>query len=184
MTENKNVNNVELQRVGLDDCYLNCTFELCDFSKMTFRNVHFEECVFKQCNFSMAKMFCQLNDVEFVECKIVGTDFSGITKLSNSLKFVKCNLLYASFVETKLIESRFIECSIVECDFMNSDLSRSLFDRCDLSRSIFTETNLERVNLETSYGFAINPTTNRINKLIISESELRGLVAHLNIVVK
>ena len=184
MTEGKKINNTELHKVGLDDFYLGCTFEACDFSEMTFRNVQFEECVFMRCNLSMTKLYCQLNDVQFVECKIVGTDFSGVGKFSTSFKFLKSNLSYASFIETKLIESCFEECSVIECDFTSADLSRSVFDRCDLSRTIFAETNLERANFETAYGFVINPNINRTNQMVISESELRGLVAHLNIVIK
>lgn len=184
MTEAKKINNTELIRVGLDDLYLECTFEACDFSDMVLRNVQFEECVFIRCNFSMTKIFCKLNEVQFIECKIVGTDFSGIGKLSTAIRFIKSNLSYASFVEIKLRESRFSECTIVDCDFASADLSHSVFDRCDLSRSIFAATNLESADLETAYCFAINPTINRTNKIIVSESELRGLVAHLNIVIK
>lgn len=184
MTESKNIDNTELQKAGLGDFYLDCTFEGCDFSEMSFRNVHFEDCIFRSCNFSMTKLFCQLNDVQFIECKIVGTDFSGIGKFSNYFQFLKCNLSYASFVETKLCESRFADCPIIECDFSGADLTRAVFDRCDLSRSIFAQTNLEKANLETSCGFVIDPTINRTSKMVISESELRGLLCHLNIVIK
>lgn len=183
MTEGKTINNGELKKFGLDDFFINCTFEACDFTGMKFVDTHFEDCIFKECNFSMVKLLCQLNDVQFTECKIVGTDFSAMSKFSNSFQFTKCNLSYVSFIENRLIGSRFDECSIIECDFSNADLTRSTFDCCDLSLSVFNGTNLSSANLATAHNFVVNPTINRINKMVISRSELFGLVAHLNLIV-
>lgn len=184
MTQDKHIHAIQMQEGGIDDLYLNCTFGGCDFSELTLDQIHFEACVFESCNFSMTKLFCQLNDVQFVACKVVGADFSGLVSCANALQFIKSNLSYASFSDTKLPVSRFVDCALVECDFSGCDLSGSVFDRCDLSRSIFAQTNLERVDLATSYSLTINPTINRVRKMVVAQSELHSLVAHLGVVVQ
>ena len=184
MIESKTINNADLQKTGFDNLYFDCKFIACDLSEMELSNTQFEECSFQLCNLSMTKLLCQMNDVKFMECKIVGADFSTVNKNSTSLKFDKCNISYTTFIGTNLHDCLYSECHIVECDFTDANLSRAVFDNCELAGSIFSGTNLEKADFETSRNYIINPTANRINKMVVSESELKGLVAHLNIVIK
>lgn len=184
MKEGLVIENNELLNAKLDDFYLGCTFEGCDFSKVKICDTHFEECTFERCNLSLTSFHCQLTDVRFVECKIVGTDFTGLNKFSTINAFSKCNLSYATFVGARIVASRFENCTIADCDFTNTDLNKTVFENCDLTGSTFEQTNLEKCDFETSSGFTINPNSNRLQKTIFSNSELHGLLSHLNIIIK
>ena len=79
---------------------------------------------------------------------------------------------------------RFSACQLNEAYFDEADISSSVFDRCDMERASFYQTNLEKVDFSTSFNFTIDPSANRLKKAVFSESALRGLLSHLNIVVK
>lgn len=122
-------------------------------------------------------------DVQFVECKMTGADFTNSSTFS-SFHFRKSHLQYASFVGMKLwlSKAQFI-CNLQEAYFDEANLSSALFDRCDMERAEFTKTNLEKADLSTSYHFDINPNTNRIRKARFSKTELEGLLRSFGIQV-
>ncbi|HIS34771.1 MAG TPA: pentapeptide repeat-containing protein [Candidatus Avirikenella pullistercoris] len=168
----------------LQDEYYNCTFIGCNFSNQTINNPYFEKCVFKQCNFTLAKFTGNLKDVRFIDCKTTGADFSGISKFSGIFHFEKSALNYVNFYGIKIRNCSFICCNLYEACFDEADLTSSVFDRCDLSRTSFFKTNLEKVDFSSAFNFSIDPSTNRLKKTVFSEQNLRGLVTHLDIVIK
>lgn len=184
MAEEKVIDKVNFNSTVLEDRYYRCVFNSCDFSNMTIKNVNFEDCKFCQCNFSLTKLFNFLSKVKFIECKMTGTDFTGIGKFSDSLYFEGSQLNYATFFGLKLRDCRFTGCNLNEVSFEESNITSTVFDNCDLMRATFFNTNLENVDFSTSYNFSINPTINKLKKAIFSENELRGLVEHLNIIIK
>ena len=110
--------------------------------------------------------------------------FSGISKFSGIFHFEKSALNYANFYGIKIRNCSFICCNLYEACFDEADLTSSVFDRCDLSRTSFFKTNLEKVDFSSAFNFSIDPSTNRLKKTVFSEQNLRGLVAHLDIVIK
>lgn len=182
--EKQTIENVNFNEVELDEEYYKCLFISCDFSNKTINRTSFDNCEFKVCNFTLAKFSDTLRDVKFFECKMTGVDFTTINRFSNSFFFEKSLLNYANFATIKIKKTKFIDCNLHEAYFDNSDISQSVFDKCDLMRTSFYDTNLEKVDFSTSYNFSINPSMNRIKKTIFSENELRGLLAHLDIVIK
>ncbi|MFR9166231.1 MAG: pentapeptide repeat-containing protein [Dysgonomonas sp.] len=124
----------------------------------------FNNCLFRKCNFTMVKFLSSLQNVNFVECKMIGADFSGISRVSNSFRFEKTILNYASFIGVKLRSIVFDECQMEETYFDSADIALSEFKKCNLMRTSFHETNLEKADFSTSYDFCINPNQNRIKK--------------------
>lgn len=183
MTENKKIEKINFTTVPPDDEYYQCSFENCDFSNLVIANTYFDECSFKHCNFTLAKFTNNLREVTFTECKLTGTDFSGISKFSQSFRFEKSHMQYASFMGIKMKNAYFDNCIIHEAYFEDTNLTSSVFHQCDLERASFFNTNLEKVDFSTSFNFTINPSVNKLKKAIFAESELKGLVAHLNIVI-
>ncbi|HML65160.1 MAG TPA: pentapeptide repeat-containing protein [Dysgonomonas sp.] len=182
--EKQIIENINFNEIELDEEYYKCVFVSCDFSNRVIHSTSFDNCEFKQCNFTLVKFSDTLSDVKFIECKMTGVDFTAINKYSSSFFFEKSLLNYANFVAIKIRKTIFIDCNLQEAYFDNTDISLSVFDKCDLMGASFHETNLEKADFFTSYNFSINPSTNKIKKTIFSENELRGLLAHLDIVIK
>lgn len=184
MTEEKTIEKQNFNEVELDDQYYNCVFEYCDFSGKTIINTTFEDCTFKLCNFSLTKFANYLSGAKFIGCKITGADFTKLSRFSGSMYFEESQMNYASFVGLKSRKNKFKNCILNEAFFDEADIALSVFDNCNLENTSFHKTNLEKVDFSTSYNFSINPTVCRLKKAIFSKSELRGLVAHLDIVIK
>lgn len=179
--ENRKIEKIDFQTTEFEEEYYGCTFENCDFSNSSIVKTQFEECTFRNCNFSLAKLCIPVRDCTFTECKMTGTDFSGLDQHAASFKFERCNLTYASFIGVKSKGIRFQACDLLEASFENADIRASVFDKCNLARASFFDTNLERVDFASSYNFSIDPNHNRLKKAIFSAPELRGLLSHLNI---
>lgn len=181
MTENQKIEKVDFNTTPPRNEYAKCQFVGCDFSKMQITDVYFEDCQFVGCNFSLTKFCNVLRDVKFVECKMMGADFSEVSKFALSFGFEKCNLSYASFVEVKMKNTKFVGCDLSDAYFDNANLEAAVFDDCDLERTSFFWTNLKKANFATARNFAINPTTCELRKAVFAQSDLRGLLAHLDI---
>ncbi len=184
MTENQLFEQVRFDEVMLDTEYSQCTFHACDFSKTNLQRSSFETCRFESCDFSLTKFGHMLRDVVFTDCRMTGAEFTELNKFSNGLVFEKSMLNYANFVGIKIHKTVFRDCLLHEAYFDDSDLTASCFDLCDLTRASFHRTNLEKVDFFSSFHFTIDPTQCKLKKAIFPESELRGLVAHLNIIIK
>ena len=184
MTENQVFEQIHFEKVPLDSDYYDCTFHLCDFSHIAIRQTVFDTCRFESCDFSLTKFGHVMRNVVFTDCRMTGAEFTELNKFSNGLRFEKSILNYANFVGVKLHKTVFRDCLLHEAYFDDSDLTASCFDQCDLERASFHRTNLEKVDFSSAFHFTIDPTQCKLKKTVFPESELRGLVAHLNIILK
>jgi uncharacterized protein YjbI with pentapeptide repeats len=116
------------------------------------------------------------NEVDFLNCKLLGVDFSKCNDFLFSVTFQECILELASFAELKIKKTTFRASNLREVDFTTTDLENSVFDDCDLQRAIFQQTNLEKVDFSSAYNYTIDPTLNRIKKAKFSRSEIHGLL--------
>ncbi len=181
---NQKYSKVKFSEIELDDEFDHCKFIDCDFVHAEIRKTVFSNCRFCHCDLTMTKFFSSLRDVQFEECKMMGTDFSHINRFSGGFEFRACMLRYCSFIALKLKATRFRKCQIVECYFDDSDMKESVFDDCDLSGTSFDRVNLEKADFSSSYNYSINPLLSRLKKTIFSQNGLRGLVSHLDIVIE
>lgn len=157
--------------------YENCSFTSCDFAEANFVKFKFVSCTFQECNVSMAKLVgTSLNDVQFVDCKMLGLRFEDCNPFGLAFSFDNCQLNHSSFFQLRMTKTNFINCQLIEVDFTESDLTASSFQSCDLSGSIFDRTNLEKADLCTSHGFVIDPENNRLKKAKFSVGGLSGLL--------
>ncbi len=182
--EQQTFQKIDFKTIVMDSEYDDCIFDSCDFSTLPLADIRFNECEFRRCNFSLCKLLCNLNVAKFIECKLTGAEFTNIGSLSGSLWFEKSLMDYVSFVQLKMKKTHFVDCNLREAYFDEADITASVFKDCDLLRTSFNRTNLEKVDFSSSFNFTINPDTNRLYKTIFSEEGLRGLVAHLNIIIK
>jgi uncharacterized protein YjbI with pentapeptide repeats len=165
--------------------YESCTFIDCNFSNIDLSACNFTDCDFKGCNMGMVKLSnTVMNNVLFVECKLLGLHFEDCNKVLLAISFKKCHLNLSCFYQLKMKKTKFIECQLQEVDFTETDLTESLFEQCDFQSTIFDNTILEKADLSGSYNFSINPNQNRIKQAKFSRTELAGLLDsfHINIV--
>lgn len=136
--------------------FLNCTFS--DISKISFVN-----CLFNNCNLSNCKTSaCKLQNVIFVNCKLLGVNFFQVKDFAFETHFENCLLDYASFDSKKMNQSSFKNCKMHEVNFTKSDLTKTTFNDCDLFEAVFSETNMTGLDLTKIHNFYIDPEINKI----------------------
>ncbi len=173
-----------LSSADIEETYTECRFDNCSLANADTGNTDFHNCVFSACNMSMIKIGGSMHDVEFRNCQMTGADFSQLNKFSSNLSFIDCNLDYAIFTHLKLRGSVFRRCRLFDATFDESDLTAVSFDECNLERTSFYHCNLEKTDFSTACNYTINPNDCKLKKTIFSENGLRGLVSHLNIIIK
>lgn len=165
--------------------YENCLFIQCDFANFSFKEFKFIDCRFQDCNLSLVNFnLCFLQNVEFINTKMIGSDFSNAKDFGLSIRFENCLLNQSNFYKKDLQKTLFKNCQIQEADFSETNLSEAKFIESDLQNSIFDQTNLEKTDLETAYNLSINPTINKLKKTIFSQENSAGLLHHLDIIIK
>lgn len=184
MTEQSTITRVDFRQHTAEEEYYQCLFEACDFSDTDLLHTDFDNCTFHNCNFNLCRVKTGMHNIRFVTCSMTGTDFSELPRFSNSFRFEDCQMNYANFSTCKLHKTTFQKCNLYEAYFNEADMTASVFEECNLERTSFFQANLERVDFSTAFNFYIDPNTCRLKKAIFSESELRGLVAHLNIIIR
>lgn len=154
-----------------------CIFKSCDFSNSDFSGNRFTDCTFIGCNLGLMKLNgTTLNGVKFIDCKLIGINFSKCTDLLFSLSFEKCLLDYASFAGKKMMKTPFIHSSLKNTDFSDTNLTKAVFDQADLQGAVFSKTNLQEANLATAFNFSLDPEANYIKQATFSQQGLSGLL--------
>lgn len=174
----------DFRTAHLEQSYEETTFENCDFSGMQLDGTVFEECTFTGCNLSLSVMACRLSDCTFRGCKMNGADFSRLGRFSFDLVFEKCDLSFAIFEKCSLRKAKFSGCNIREAAFFDADLTEADFGDSDLFRAGFQGANLTKADLTRAQNWFIRPDSCLLSKTAFSEDNLRGLVEHLNIIIK
>lgn len=172
---------IRLSKGEYEDCnFINCNFYNSDLSDVIFRN-----CTFNICDLSMAVVKNTiLNDIKFVNTKLLGLQFNDCKEFLLSLDFENCQLKLSVFYKLKLKKTRFKNCNLQEVDFTETDLSGALFDNCDLHRAQFDRTNLEKADFRTSFNYSLDPEINRIKKASFSKIGVIGLLDKYNIEIE
>ena len=169
-----------------DTEFEDCEFNDCDFSSAIFTRCKFLNCSFNRCNLSLMKLpYSQFFEVDFVECKLVGIDWTRAAwpsfNLCSELTFTRCILNDASFFGLSLNELKLEECKLYEVDFREGDFSNSVMTYCDFTNSLFMRTNLKNVDFTESENFNIDILQNTVSKAKFSRYAALALLEELDI---
>lgn len=167
---------------GKYDCckFINCTFNNSDIS-----NINFVESVFENCDLSSVSVkTTAFKEVQFINCHLVGINFSVCNPFLLSMEFTQCELDLVSFFRLQLKSTSFRTCSLKKTEFTEADLTQAVFDDCNLERAIFEDTILAKANLSTSYNYSIDPEKNNIKKAKFSQLGLAGLLSKYDIQIE
>jgi fluoroquinolone resistance protein len=183
---NKVFEKVVYSETGLSgEEFEDCKFINCNFSDSDLSDCLFIDCQMIDCNLSMARVSqTMMRNVTFLNCKVIGVDFSKCLSLLFIVGFEKCCLDYSIFIKKKLNKTNFKECAIRDVDFTESDLSGASFDNCDLLNTVFSRTNLNQADFRTSRNYRINLEMNTARKAKFSLSGIAGLLSQYDIIIE
>ena len=162
--------------------YENTHFILCDFNQMQASDIDFIDCIFEDCNLSLMKVNnVGFKNVQFINCKLTGVDFSACNNFLLQLSFLGSNLKLANFEKLKLVDTLFDNCDLSEAYFVETNLEKAIFNNCNLQLTVFSFTNLKSTDFSSSHGYVINPNENQMKKAKFSLSGLPGLLISYDI---
>jgi fluoroquinolone resistance protein len=164
--------------------FTNCTFQSCTFSETQLPNVKFNSCTFASCNLSLVKLDgCRIQDVLFIDSKIVGAEFFKCEKTFFSASFKNSFLHYCNFSDLNMRNAIFSGCKLWENYFTNTCLLSADFRDTDLLGTTFHNCDLRKADFSTATQYAIDPQTNNIKKAKFSIPEVIGLLRGIDITI-
>jgi len=164
--------------------YDSVAFSDCNFSKANLSGVSFINCAFSTCDMSLVKVNnTAFNNVMFIQCKLLGIDFSRCKDFLLSFSFENCILDFASFFKKKIKKTIFKNCSIKEVDFTETDLTESRFLDSDLTLAVFQQSIIEKADFRTANNFGIDLEANKVKNARFSSAGLSGLLLKYPIII-
>lgn len=163
-----------------------CTFVDCNFSSATFENCNFINCSFARCQLSLIRLpYTRLFAVSFLECKLVGVDWTRATWSAYhkdfEISFRQSILNDSSFFALTLQGLVLDECKVHDVDFREGDFSHALMTYSDFSHSVFMRSNLQSANFSEATHYAINVLENKLQGAKFSKFEAVYLLESLGI---
>jgi uncharacterized protein YjbI with pentapeptide repeats len=123
----------------------------------------------------------KLQDASFVECKILGMDFTETNDFIIKIDFDKSKVIDCIFSELNLKNTNFTNSEILNCDFFQTNLSKSDFSNSSLMGSVFEGTNLSNATFTDATEYQINPSKNKLKGATFSLPEAISLLNNFEI---
>ncbi|MDD1794048.1 pentapeptide repeat-containing protein [Enterovibrio sp. ZSDZ42] len=163
-----------------------CEFRDCQFSESKFRQCKFINCTFIRCNLSLMKVpFARFSEVSFIECKLVGIDWSLADwpnyRADADMSFRQCIMNDNSFFGLTLKGLILKECKLHDADFREGDFSDASMTYCDFTHSVFMRTNLQNADFTESTNLFLSVLDNNLTAAKFSRYEALGLLEALGI---
>ncbi|WP_294629558.1 pentapeptide repeat-containing protein [uncultured Bacteroides sp.] len=153
---------------GIDKSYksfANCTFRNLAFSECKFRSCQLTDVRFENCDLSnLSFAGSSLYRVEFIACKLLGTNLSEAT--INHMLLHDCHAGYINLSMSKMNQVRFAHSQLRNGSLNDCRFSSVAFDSCDLVEADFLHSSLRGIDLSTS----------RINGITLNIGDLKGAV--------
>ena len=162
-----------------------CVFGGGTFTALLLHGIILLDCRFTGCDFSLSAFAnTAMDGVTFSGCKMSGTSFGERNSTHRlSASFTECIFDNAVFLHITA-DAVFRQCRMHDTVFESCNLKGVLFDACDMQGSSFTDNDLRNADFLTSFGFTIDPETNRLNGARFSQSSLPGLLAKYRIKIE
>ena len=180
--QNITVQGAELRGKVFEDC----GFMGCSLADATLADCKFVDCTFTRCNLSNMKLGrSRFAGTEFVECKVLGMDWSRATwprvAVGAPLRFRQCILNDSTFFGLALEELVIEDCKAHGVDFREADLGRGNFQRTDFANAMFGKTNLTEADFTGATNYSIDVFGNRIDRARFTRGDALALLDSLGI---
>jgi uncharacterized protein YjbI with pentapeptide repeats len=162
--------------------FLDCQFESCQWNEADWRNAKFADCRFKNCNLSLLKIEgCQLQNVHFIECKLVGIDFFKCDPRFFSIFFDQTILQTCHFADLNMKKSSFPKCKFRDVYFTHTNLTEASFNQADLQGAVFHHCNLTKADFTGAKEYTIDLQSNTVKQAKFSFPEAIRLLKSFDI---
>jgi uncharacterized protein YjbI with pentapeptide repeats len=125
-----------------------------------------------------------LTRTKFINCKLLGIDFSVCSSFAFSVSFEDCIMDYTHFHRNNLKKSSFINCTIKEAGFFDLDLSKADFSNSNLRDTVFERGNLSGADFTSATNFIVNPLESNVKKAKFSYPGILGLLQNFDIIIE
>ncbi len=193
--------------------FRNCAFIGCTFRESRFQGSVFTDCIFyerneyRNCEFIETNLegasfvdsdmtavdFRQIEGfgIEFKSCSLQNSnfyrpDFSKSFSRSickTSLVMQDCDCKGTEFEEVHIENIKLIKNDFTACSFKNVSLEGCDFIECQFKPSASTNLSLYRSDLRSSDISGLDPSTDRMQGVLINESQALSLVEYLGVIV-
>ena len=164
--------------------FYKCRFAESNFFKTKFIDCEFENCTFEKCDLSLIGLTgTRLLDVEFIDTKILGVDWTLLMK-PYRFSFKRCKLDNSSFFRMELNSLNMTECSARETDFIEANLTKMVFEYTDLYHSRFNRANLSFANFSNAINYNIDPNQCKLKKTLFTMPEAMSLLSVFDVIIK
>ncbi|WP_342555918.1 pentapeptide repeat-containing protein [Paenibacillus sp. FSL R7-0652] len=152
---------------------LESTLEHCEFT-----DVRFEHCDFSNVNLQDSFM----HRTQWLNCKLVGTDFSGSRWQNVSVLQSICD--YSSFRFAHLKQVEYAECSLAGADFAYLKLQKIALSLCKMDQVIFTGTAMKGMDLSDCDFDALLLTLEDLAGCAIAPHQAASFVGLMGLIIK
>lgn len=172
------VEGIETGSFALNNCKLrNVVFADCKFKNMQLTDVRFENCDLSNVSFAGSSFF----RVEFVACKLVGTDLSSST--FNHVSVTNCSALYCNCFMGKMRHVLFADSDFRNGSFADCKFTDVGFETCNLTEAEFLHTSLHGIDLSSSKISAMRLSIPDLKGVLVNSQQALELTSFLGIVV-
>jgi uncharacterized protein YjbI with pentapeptide repeats len=134
---------------------------------------------------------CDLSMIDWPKAKLTrvelqATRATGAKVLQgefDNVRFVDCQLEYASFPAARFRSVSFERCRLKEADFSGADLSFVMFTACDLDGVDFTRAKLQGADVSASTFREIRVGAGDVRGLVVSREQATALSRLLGLVI-
>jgi len=164
------VDGLELEALRLHQFEANnCKFRRCKLSGAQLLDCYFVNCRFEDCDMSNARVDgTRWDNTDFSDCKMIGINWSTVSRLLFDVRFTHCNLRYSSFRNMRLERIVFADCVAQECSFVETNLRDAEFRGTDLRGAVFAKSDLRQADFRDAQNYWIDPRENNTRGTLIS----------------
>jgi uncharacterized protein YjbI with pentapeptide repeats len=154
-----------------------------DFSETLVRALNWVDVECLKSQFSM----CEWPEAKLTRVVLRDSRATGLRLEKSELgdvRFVGCQLDYASFTRAAFCRVTFESCRLQNADFGGADLRGTTFLQCDLQGANFIGARLDGVDMRTSSGGDIEVEARDVKGLIVNSQQATALARLLGLVVR
>lgn len=160
----------------------NCIFSQNFFIECKLKSAQISDVRFENCDLSnMSLASGSFHRVEFVSCKLVGTNLSETTM--NNVLFKDCNAHYINLSMSKFTQVKFAQCDLKSGNLNENRLNGVIYESCSLVEADFSHTSLRNIDLKTSHIEGIQLNIADLKGAIVTSLQAMDLISLLGIII-